>query len=149
MNEILLETMDDRQVSFVGELQSQTEGKVEFADGMNRSFTLKLYTIESGGFVPWIEYASDVSGEQAGCIAEIVDEFKDIENFFFVFVPDDLLEKTNGLTRDEADARKKLLARLRKTYESLTFAFLDVLQEKFGPTDVESAEIGKPESPKS
>ena len=78
-----------------------------------------------------------------------MDEFKDIENFFFVFVPDDLLGKTNGSTRDEADARRKLLARLRKTYESLTFAFLDVLQEKFGPTGVESAEIGNSESPKS
>ena len=64
MNEFQLETMDSRPVSFVGELTSQTEGKVEFADGMNRSFALKLYKIESGGFVPSIEYASDVVGEQ-------------------------------------------------------------------------------------
>ena len=38
MKEILLDTMDSRPVSFVGELTSQTKGKVEFADNIKSKF---------------------------------------------------------------------------------------------------------------
>ena len=129
MNEILLDTFDDKPVSFVGELSNQAEAKVEFSDGIERRFVLKLYTIESGGFVPSIEYFSDAPDEQTGCIAEIVDLVKDIENFFFVFVPEDLLEKTpaRNQDRDEITKLRRLESVLRKTYEQLTFAFLDDL----------------------
>ncbi len=131
MHEILLDTFDDKPVSFVGELSNQAEAKVEFSDGIERRFVLKLYAIESGGFVPSIEYLSDAPDEQTGCIAEIVDLVKDIENFFFVFVPEDLLEKTPARNQDraETDRLRRLETALRKTYEQLTFSFLDDLAE--------------------
>lgn len=131
MKEILLNTLDDKPVSFVGELSNQAEANVEVADGTERRFVLRLYTLESGGFVPSIEYISNAPGEQTGCIAEIVDLVKDIENFFFVFVPEDMIEKSAARTRDrdEAARLRRLETVLRKTYEQLTFAFLDELTE--------------------
>ncbi len=129
MNQIVLDTIDGKPVSFEGELISQTEGNVEFTDGMERKFVLKVYAIESGGFVPSIEYFSNSTLEKTGCIAEIVDLFKDIENFYFVFVPEDLLTKASGKPRDEAHASRRLASALRKTYERLAFAYLDELSE--------------------
>ena len=131
MTEVQLETIDSSPVNFIGRLTCETEGQVEFPDGLTRMFRLKLYSVDSGGFVPSIEYASESSDEQSGCIAEIVDEFKDIENFFFVFVPEDLLPKATTHSRKEEDVHRKLSARMRKTYESLTFAFLDKLKLTF------------------
>ena len=132
MNEIILNTMDGDLVSFVGDLVCQTEGPVEFSDGIDRKFKLKLYAVESGGFVPSIEYLSDSPVERTGCIAEIVDLAKDIENFFFVFTPDELLPDSAGLPREEVEVRTRILACLRKTYESLNFNFLDQVEAVVG-----------------
>ena len=141
MSEITINTMGAKPVSFVGQLATQKEGVVEFADGIPRRYLLKVYTIESGGFVPSIEYFSDASNEQTGCVAETVDLFKDIENFFFVFVPEEVLPESKGLDRDAIDARKKLSHKLRKAYETLAFAFLDELKEEFEPAiDAETGE---------
>jgi hypothetical protein len=131
MNEIAFDTMDGKPIRFVGGLETQNERQVEFADGEIRKFALKLYRIKSGGFVPTIEFTSSLPTEKSGCIAEMVDQFKDIENFLFVFVPDNVLPKIDGLNRDESAARKKLSSQLRSTYESLTFEFLDGLSERF------------------
>jgi hypothetical protein len=133
MNEMLLNKMDGKKVSFVGELIGQAEGNVESTDGLDREFALKLFRIKSGGFVPVIEYESNDSREQAGCIAEIVDLFKDVENFFFVFVPEDLLSETKELDRDDLEARKKLAVKLRKTYENLSFTFLEEMSAMLDP----------------
>ena len=141
MSEITINTMGAKPVSFVGKLATQKEGVVEFADGIQRRYLLKVYTIASGGFVPSIEYFSDASNEQTGCVAETVDLYKDIENFFFVFVPEEVLPKSKGLDRDAVGARQKLSTKLRKAYETLAFAFLDELKEKLeSDTDAETGE---------
>jgi len=128
MNEITLNTMDGEVVSFVGDLVCQAEGCVEFSDGIDRNFGLKLYAIASGGFVPSIEYFSNSPMERTGCIAEIVDLAKDIENFFFVFTPEELLPDSAGLAQEEVETRTRLLNCLRKNYESLNFDFLDQVE---------------------
>lgn len=133
MNEILLDTMDGKHVSFVGELICQKTGDVEVSDGLKRAIILKLYGIQSGGYVPLIEYRSDDPAEKSGCIAEIVDLFKDIENFLFVFVPEDLLPEPKSTDRDIVEARKKLSTRLRKLYESLSFDFIDEITTNLNP----------------
>ena len=134
MNEISLKTNEQKQLSFVGELISESTSCVEFADGFARQFTLALYAIESGGFVPAIVYTSDHPEEQTGRIAEIVDLFKDVENFFFVFVASDVLPRSKPVEREQCEARKKLETKLRLAYEDLTSTFLEEVSERLDST---------------
>ncbi len=145
MNEIVLNTIDESKVSFVGELVCKSAGVVEMCDGFNRQFALRLFANESGGFVPAIEYTSDNPNEKTGFVAEIVDLLKDVENFFFVFVADDLLQKQKPVERDQIEARRKLETKLRATYECLSSKFLEDVSQKLDsnselePTDANGA----------
>jgi hypothetical protein len=147
MKLITLEKMDGQPVTFVGELAAQSEAPIADTGGLKRSFTLKLYLIESGGFVPTVEYFSEATTEKTGCLAEIVDLYKDIENFFFVFMPGDLLLDSNMMDRDQAEARRRLSNKLEKVYQAQAFAFLDELSEQFvAAKETSTSELGELES---
>ena len=150
MKEIVLNTMSGKQVSFVGELVKESTGSIDMPDNFDRQFGLRLYDIESGGFVPSIEYTSNAPHEHSGCLAEIVDLPKDVENFFFVFVADDLLEESQVSDREDKEVRKKLVARLRASYEDLMSIFLEeitqALDKDAEPPEPQTTDANKIES---
>lgn len=56
-----------------------------------RWFDLRVYRAADHGFVPVIEFGSTFENENAVTIAEVVDRSHDIENFFFVFEPSEVI----------------------------------------------------------
>ena len=127
MQEFNIQTVGGEPITFTGQRIGRQEGNVEHPDPFERSIVLELYVTDRGGFVATKTYFSSNDVERAGCVAEKLDSAKEVENCFFVFVPDDLLPKTQTATREEQDLRKQLSVAIKAAFDKLTFAILNDL----------------------
>lgn len=91
-----------------------------------RGYELALYRKAGGGYVVSVEYLTTYESEQPVTHAEVVDEPKDVENFFFVFEPCEYLDEQ--LLRLLPDEQKRTLQKsLCRLYDQHVDEILKVL----------------------
>ena len=145
MNDYTFQDHAGNELQFRGDLILERDDAIEINKEFERSATVRVYGIESGGFVPVIEYDSNSPNETHVIAFEIVDLLKDVESFFFLFEACETFRKTNGLTRDDLDEQKEVGRLISNKIEKLVFGLLDDLQgaaESKGFTD-KPAEVKK------
>jgi len=125
MNECLVSDLGGRELRFQGNLILERETQVDLHDEFTRSFAIKVYAVEGGGFVPTLEYTTTSPGEKPVRTFENVDTMKDIECFYFVFETNEVRGDWKGLTRAEWDQRTEDNRRLEKRFEKFIFPLLD------------------------
>lgn len=91
MESVKLVLSEEKKLLFSGERLFHSRSEDCVVGSETRWFELSGFAREEGGFVPVICFHS--KGEPPVTIAERVDEYKDIENFFFVFEPSEMLDR--------------------------------------------------------
>ncbi len=130
MQKIHLESgMSDRlTLDFVGELLSQVSSEKDTTERGTRHYELSVFRTEERLFVGAIFFRSTVEGEVGGSLAETLDSEKDVEDFFFAFEPDELVDK--GMrSRLGAEDLADLLRRLYEHYEAAVQLLVSQLAE--------------------
>ena len=119
----------DREIMFEGELIAQQDAVVELANDESCRMNAKTYSLEGGGYVSSLEFLrSDCLGQPIVLFEEI-DLMEDVEKFFYVFEPSEVLgEKT--CTREQRKDMDQNFKKLARVYEQMIFAFLDQFQSE-------------------
>ena len=128
MNEYTFQDDAGNELQFQGDLILERNSEVVIDKEFERSAAVRVYGIESGGFVPMIRYDSNSQKENSVKAFEIVDLLKDIECFFFVFEATEVFRKMSGLSRNDVNEQKEVVRLISKTIEKLVFELLDDLQ---------------------
>ena len=127
MNEYTFQDRAGNKLQFQGDLILERNNAIAIDNEYERSATVRVYGIESGGFVSGIEYESNSPNETNFKAFEAIDSLKDVECFFFVFEANEVFIKTSGLSRDDADEQKEVSRIISKEVEKLAFELLDDL----------------------
>jgi hypothetical protein len=128
MNSLRVERTDAPGLEFEGTLVARSEGEhVESALG-KRWYNLFLYAKSGGGFVPGIEFHTTCPGERPVSIAEIVDDFTDVENFFLVHEPNEYIRDSASHLRSR-DNRHQLLRHMYQVYDWQVTQIFNALRE--------------------
>lgn len=118
MEDVRISPSNGKNLSFHGELIAEaSHDRVPSPDG-ERWLNLRIYRRVDAGFVPVIEFHSTHVGEEDATIAEVVDSGHDVENFFYVFEPGELLAD-KSLIAMPMEERQRLTGALLKLYDSV------------------------------
>lgn len=128
MNEYLVSDLEGRELRFQGDLILERKMQVDLND-YKRSFGIKVYAVDGGGFVPTLQYTTDSPSEQATRIFENVDTTNDIESFYFVFEINEVLGDSKGMARADLDHRSETSRKLAKQFETFIFPLLDEIRD--------------------
>lgn len=144
MNEIQIQGEDRPELRFEGQLIAESRFEVDLDDEYDRSFVLQVYAIDGGGFVSTLRYATTSIAEKANFWYEDMDQFKDVENFFYVFEANEVIKGFGQLNRNDREKANLVCKRVAKRYESSMFKFLDLvrrraIQQKFGDRMIEKS----------
>lgn len=137
MNEILIRNENQSELRFQGQMIEEKKFSVELNDDERREFTLSAYAIEGGGFVPVLRYDTTSKSERPFVTFEELDQFKDVENFFYMFEAKEVIPGYDRLSRNDRERAAKTCKQIAKAYEDSLFRFLDIIggrvsQQKFG-----------------
>ena len=137
MNEILIRHENQLDLCFQGQLIEETKFSIDLNDEERREFTLTAYAIEGGGFVPMLQYDTTSKSESPLVTYEELDQFKDVENFFYMFEAKEVIIGYDRLARSDREQAAKTCKQIAKVYEASLFRFLDLIgsrtsQQKFG-----------------
>lgn len=144
MNEISLQSGSQPELRFSGQLIAETKFDVDLGDEQRRGFDLRVYAIADGGFVSTLRYQSTSELENQIFWYEDMDQFKDVENFFFVFEANEIIpgyDRLSRIDRARAASTCKLIA---NAYDASLYKFLDRVrnqsyQHNFADRAVEKA----------
>lgn len=128
--EILLQHENQPKLRFTGQLIGETQFRVESEDEAIREFNLRAYAIEGGGFVAMLRYETTSEAENELVWYEEMDQFKDVENFFFVLVANEFVRDYKRLSRSDRELAGLICQQITKAYETSMFKFLDVLRSR-------------------
>lgn len=142
MNEIVMRDKNRPEMRFNGQLIAETQFQVDLDDEEEREFKLQVYATEGGGYVANLQYDTTCPIETPVVNYEDMDLFKDVENFFYVFEANEVMQDLDRLKRSDRELRSLTYKRIAKAYENSMFKFLDVVRnrahkEKFGDRVVE------------
>ncbi len=113
----LVSRMPDRgNMEFVGEQLCQVSSRQDTTQRGSRLYDLSVYRTEQGLFVAVVDFQSAVADETGGLLAEELDSIKDVEDFYFAFEPDELVDERMRSQLDAEDLQS-LLQRLYHLYE--------------------------------
>ena len=127
MNEYTLQDHVGNEFQFQGDIILERSDAIKIDKEFERSLTVRVYGIDSGGFVPMLEYESNSPNETNVKAFEVVDSLKDVECFFFVFEASSVFEKAERLSNDEIDEQEKVGRAISSKIEKLVFELLDDL----------------------
>lgn len=144
VEEIQIVPTNGKEISFAGELIAHATSERTVTPSGERWFDLRVYKLVENGLVPVIEYHSSVDGEEKITIAERVDRSQDIENFFYVFEPCEVIPEA-ALKALPVEERQRLTNAILKQYDTQVNRAL--LQTKEHVTDDEP-QISEPPKPK-
>ena len=130
MSEILFQHKNQPELRFIGQLIAETEFSVDLDDNAIRKFNLRAFAIDGGGFVAVLQYQTTSDSEENLLSYEDMDQFKDVENFFYVFEANEVFRNFDALRRSDREAAGLICKRIAKAYESSLFKFLDVLRSR-------------------
>ena len=128
MNEYTFQDHVGNELQFEGDLILERNGAIEVDKEFERAVSVRVYGIESGGFVSILEYESNSPKETHVKVFEVVDLLKDVECFFFVFEATDVFKEDRIQDRDDVEEQKKVCRAISKRIENLVFELLDDLQ---------------------
>jgi len=87
----------------------------------------KTYALESGGYVCSLKFLRSDRPDQIIVLFEEIDLTEDVDKFFYVFDPSEVLgEKTGNL--EQRNDLEQNFKRVSRVYEQIIFAFLDQFQ---------------------
>jgi hypothetical protein len=137
MNEIRIQNETSPELCFRGQLISETKIDINLDDQEKRQFNLQVFAVEGGGFVATLLYQSSCDSEQRICWLEDMDQFKDVENFFYVFEANEVILGFDRLNRSDRENAALTCKRIAAGYENSLFRFLDTTrhranEQKFG-----------------
>ena len=142
VEEIRIVPSSGKDISFSGELIAHATSDRSNTPLGVRWFDLRVYKEVGQGFVPVIDFFSTYEGEQDVTIAEHVDRSHDIENFYYVFEPGEVIPES-VLKLMPVEDRQRFMKPILKLYDTQVNRVL--LSVKEHATD-DDANI---ESPKS
>lgn len=115
-------------LSFEGEpLAKVSTPRHEMNDG-ERGYELALYAESGGGLVASFEYLTTVSTEKPVHLADLVDDPKDVENFFLVIEPCEYIDNQK-LDRLSKEHRAQLRKAMYTIYDGHVDVMLRALQD--------------------
>ena len=127
MNEYTFQNQAGSEVKFQGDLILERSTAIVIGREFERSVKLRVYGVESGGFVPMLQYNSNSPKETKVETFEFVDLLTEVESFFLVFEANEVFKKTSGLNRGDADEQKEVSRIISNEVEKLAFELLDDL----------------------
>ena len=145
MKEYLVSDLNGRELRFQGDLILERETQVDLKDEFDRTFAIKVYGVEQGGFVATLEYSTTSPSEKPVRTFENVDAMKDIECFYLVFEINEVMGVSKGLTRAELDQRSKNIRRLARQFETFIIPIVDEIRD----TAEKRGFVDKPVEPKN
>ncbi len=134
IEEIQIVPTNGKEISFIGEVIAHATSEPTITSFGEHCFDLRIYKLVEHGLVPVIEYLSTVDGEENVTIAERVDRSHDIENFFYVFEPCEVISES-ALKVLPIEERQRLKKTVLKHYDAQVNRIL--LQAKEHLTDDE------------
>ena len=105
---------ENRELVFVGEQVFLGRSDEFTTDAGTRWLELAVFARKDGGFAPVIFYRSTCESDVT--IAEHVDAYKDVENFFYVFEPTEVLDEKK-LMALPVEQRQRLTKTLTRLYD--------------------------------
>ena len=144
VEEVRIVPSDGKEMSFKGQLIAQATSERISTPLGDRWFDLRVYKVATTGFAPLIDFFSTCEGEESVTIAEHVDRAHDIENFYYVFEPCEVIPESvlKALPVEERQRFTKLLLKLYDTQVNRV-----LLSVKGHSTDDNAAaELPKPEA---
>ncbi len=144
MQDIRITTTAKREIMFTGTAIAEAISEpVDFL-GVGVSFRLRIWRKKDGGFAPSISVFVDEERQPRFIESEFVDTPTDVENFFFVFEPGEILDKLiSGKTLNEE--RSDPANRLYGVYERQVTELLAEFSAKIEhPRNKESEPIANP-----
>lgn len=143
MESIRIQQVNGKELIFEGDLIANAGTETASVAQLERWFQLRVYRNVDGGFVPSIEFGSPTESEASATIAEFVDSYHDIENFFFVFEPSEVFSGRYLNSMMQVD-RQRLLGELLSQYDQLVNSvLLQLRRHRLGQETVEAAESKK------
>ena len=128
MNEYTFQDDAGNEFQFSGDLIVERSDAIKIDEGFERSVTVGVYGVESGGFVPVLKYETNSPNENSVSRFEVVDALKDVECFFYVFEADEVFVGSDRLSTSELDEQTGLGRAISSTVEKLVFDLLDDLE---------------------
>lgn len=117
VEEIRIVPSSGKDISFKGELIAQATSNRSSTPLGERWFDLRVYKQVGQGFVPVIDFCSTCEGEPNVTIAEHVDRSHDIENFYYVFEPREVILESVLKAMPVAD-RQPYMKSILKLYDT-------------------------------
>jgi hypothetical protein len=93
MDKFQIKRTSEPDLTFEGELLAKGNSPNHQTAEGERGYELCLYARAGGGFVASFEYLTTVAGERHFTAAEVVDDPKDVENFFLVVEPCEYVDR--------------------------------------------------------
>ena len=93
MNEYTFQNQAGNEVQFQGDMILERSTAIVIGREFERSVTLWVYGVESGGFVPMLQYNSNSPKETKVKTFEFVDLLTEVESFFLVFEANEVFQK--------------------------------------------------------
>jgi len=115
--ETRVEPTNGKVITFSGELIARSASDPISTTLGVRYFDLRVYKEAGAGYVPVIDFHSTCEGEANVTISERVDRSHDIENFYFVFEPCEVMPE-NVLKVMPTEQRQQLLKTILKLYDA-------------------------------
>ena len=130
MNQMTIRTHDHRTVAFDGVLIDQQTAFVRLSNDAEASIVLRLFVVQGGGFVPYLQFSS-ASPRVADIVdADRVDLLKDVECFFLLFEPTERVEfGVNAIEPRSANADQRFRKTLMRKYYEMVDNTLQVLTD--------------------
>ena len=125
MNEILIQAENQPELRFNGQLITESKFEVDLGDEETRGFDLCVYAIDGGGFVSTLRYQTSSEFENQICWHEDMDQFKDVENFFFVFEANEIIRGYDRMNRSDRTRAASTCRQVANAYDASLYKFLD------------------------
>lgn len=140
VEEIKIVPSNGKDITFKGELIAHATSDRSSTPLGDRWFDLRVYKEIGQGFVPVIHFFSTCEGEQDVTIAEHVDRSHDIENFYYVFEPGEVVPES-VLKAMPVEDRQRFMKSILKLYDTQVNRVILSVKEHAtdDDSDVESA----------
>ena len=132
----------DRELVFRGELIAEVEKQVSLDDAISVRVKPQVFAVEGGGYVATLECKFPQGFEDSYQAFEEIEALQDVENFFYLFDPDEIFGDAAAGPEEDVRVVKRRLDHCSTQYEKMIFAFLDVLQ-------LRASALGTTDKPKS
>ena len=118
---------EDSEFLFEGELIAHQDAVVELANDKSCRMNAKTYYLAGGGYVASLEFFRSGRPDEPIVLFEEIESKEDVEKFFYVFDPSEVLcEKASA--REGRNDLEKNSRKLGRGYEQMIYAFLDQFQ---------------------